>query len=307
MKIEFLGTGAGLPTKQRNVSSLALDLTAEIGSVWLFDCGEGTQHQILRTTIKPRRIDKIFITHLHGDHINGLVGLLSSRSFQNGESLVQIYGPSGIKTYVNCHLSLTGTKLAYPIQFIEVEDQSYYETKHFTITVKELEHGLASFGYRISEKAKPGQLQVDKLLAQGIKPGPIYQQIKENEQTQLPDGRLLTRADFLGAAKPGKEICVLGDTRHPHKFAGFVSDCDLLIHEATFSHLDVAHAHQFYHSTATEVALLAKQANVKQLILTHISARYQGDQINKLADEAQAIFANTLIAEDLLQVDLTNH
>ena len=123
MELEFLGTGAGSPSKSRNVSAVALKLLDEIKKIWLFDVGEGTQHQILNTTIRPRKIDKIFITHMHGDHIFGLPGLLSSRSFQGGEETLEIYGPKGIEEYVRTSLNLSKSRLSYPLKFIEVQDK----------------------------------------------------------------------------------------------------------------------------------------------------------------------------------------
>jgi len=147
MDLYFLGTGAGVPSKQRNVSSIALQLLQERGSTWLFDCGESTQHQILHTNIRPRRLEKIFITHLHGDHIFGLPGLLGSRSFQGGDTPLTVYGPKGIQAYLETSLSVSGTKLAYDLQIIEVEEGTIYEDNHLTVSCFALEHGMPSFGY----------------------------------------------------------------------------------------------------------------------------------------------------------------
>ena len=149
--IFFLGTGAGMPAKLRNVTSIALKLLEERGAVWLFDAGEATQHQILHTPIKPRRIEKIFITHLHGDHIYGLPGLLSSRSFQGGESEVTVYGPKGIKDYIHVSLSISQTYLKYPLVVIEIEEGSIFEDEQFLVESRRLDHGIPSYGYRIVE------------------------------------------------------------------------------------------------------------------------------------------------------------
>lgn len=152
MEITFLGTGAGVPSKERNVSALALSLLQEENHIWLFDCGEATQHQILHTSIKPRKINKIFITHLHGDHIFGLPGFLSSRSFQGGEEELTIYGPKGIKQFVETSIQISQSHLSYPIHYIEIEDGSVIKEHNFTIHVKQLDHGIPSYGYRIEEK-----------------------------------------------------------------------------------------------------------------------------------------------------------
>lgn len=304
MKITFLGTGAGLPSKQRNVSSVALHLLEDQGAIWLFDCGEATQHQILHTTLKPRKIQKIFVTHLHGDHIYGLPGLLSSRSFQEGTSPLTIYGPKGLDQFIETSLSISQTNLQYPIHFIEIFDGFQLVEGDYTIDVVQLDHGIDSFGYRMIEQDQVGELKVDKLIDLGIKPGPIYQQIKQNEATELPDGRIIERKDVVGSDKKGRKLAIFGDTRYPLKFKEFVKDIDLLIHEATFDRTDQDLADQYYHSSNVEVAQLARLANIKQLVLTHISARYQNHDLAEFIDEAKAIFQPTLIAKDLLTIEI---
>lgn len=304
MKITFLGTGAGLPSKKRNVSSIALHFLDNKGAVWLFDCGEATQHQILHTTLKPRKIEKIFITHLHGDHIYGLPGLLSSRSFQEGSNPLTIYGPKGLDQFIETSLNISQTHLQYPIHFVEIFDGFQLVEEDFTIDVIQLDHGIDSFGYRLIEKDQIGELQVDKLKNLGIKPGPIYQQIKQSEITELPDGRKIHRKDVVGTDKIGRKLAIFGDTRHPLKFKAFVNEVDLLIHEATFDGADQDLADQYFHSSNIEVAQLARAANIKQLILTHISARYQDQDLAEFLHEAKVIFKPTLIAKDLLTIEI---
>ena len=299
MELIFLGTGAGLPSKERNVSAVALSLLQELNEVWLFDCGEATQHQILHTTIKPRKINKIFITHLHGDHIFGLPGLLGSRSFQDGEALT-IYGPKGIKNFVETSLEVSATHLTYPLYIEEITEGIIFENNHFTVTAAQLEHGVISYGYRIEEKDKPGELLVDKLKTLGIKPGKIYQEIKNNPETVLPNGDIIQRSDVLGPDKKGQIITIFGDTRNTLKHEAFIQNSDVLVHEATFDKHKHELAHQYHHSTTEEAAQLARNGRVKQLILTHISARYQeDDDVDLLLREARDIFPNTIIAEDL--------
>lgn len=305
MKLTFLGTGAGVPSKTRNVSATVLDLLQQANSMWLFDCGEGTQHQILYTTIKPRKINKIFITHLHGDHIFGLPGFLSSRSFQGGELPLTIYGPPGIKEYVEMSLSLSETHLAYPLYIEEFHEGLIYDDALFSVHCKQLQHGIPSYGFRIKEKDRQGRLLVDKLKEHGIRPGPIYKQLKEKSIVQLDDGQIIKQQDFLGPKIPGKIICILGDTRSPHLHASFVKNAHTLVHEGTFSHELKVTAHQYYHSTTTQAATLAKKANVKQLLLNHISSRYQRQEITGLLQEAREIFPATRIVEDFDQITLT--
>lgn len=305
MEITFLGTGAGMPSKERNVSALVLNLLHEINELWLFDCGEATQHQILNTTLKPRKITKIFITHLHGDHIFGLPGLLSSRSFLDGDERVTIYGPKGIKQFVETSLHISKTHLTYPLEFVELEEEGIvFENERFIIHNKILDHNILSFGYRVTEKDQLGELLVDKLIALGVKPGPIYKTIKENEQTTLEDGTVINRKDVLGPPKKGKVISIFGDTRYKQAYASFIQGSDLLVHEATFDRTKRDLARQYYHTTAYDAAKLAKEAKVKQLILTHISSRYQYDGVKQLLKEAQSIFKSTKIANDLYTFSL---
>lgn len=302
MELIFLGTGAGLPSKERNVSAIALSLLQDLNSVWLFDCGEATQHQILHTTIKPRKINKIFITHLHGDHIFGLPGLLSSRSFQGGHEPCTVYGPEGIKKYIETSLEVSCTHLTYPLHIIEFTEGKIFEDDKFNVYCKKLDHGIPSYGFQIIEKDKPGELLVDKLIEAGITPGPIYRQIKENDSITLDNGQIIQQADFIGANKQGRKITILGDTRHTEQNKSFVEHSDILIHEATFGHDKKGLASDYFHSTTTEAATLAKESHVKKLILTHISSRYQKSDYPKLLQEAQAIFPETALAKDFYKL-----
>ncbi|WP_066193081.1 MULTISPECIES: ribonuclease Z [Gracilibacillus] len=298
MKINFLGTGAGMPSKQRNVTSIILDTLQEQNSLWMFDCGEATQHQLLHTSLKSRKVSHIFITHLHGDHIFGLPGFLSSRSFQGGKEAVTIYGPKGLKAFIETSLQVSQSRLAYPILIKEVTEGKIYENDQFQVFAKRLDHGIDSYGYRIEQKNSPGQLQADKLKQRGVAPGPIYQQFKTQDYVTLPDGETVATADFIGKAKKGKHVAILGDTRTMKETVDFVAHADLLVHEATFSKDQERIAYDYYHTTTTQAASLAQQAVVKQLILTHISSRFQLDQTEQLLAEAQCLFPQTAIASD---------
>lgn len=305
MDLYFLGTGAGLPSKQRNVSSIALQMLQERGATWLFDCGESTQHQILHTNIRPRRIEKIFITHLHGDHIFGLPGLIGSRSFQGGTTPLYLYGPKGLKSYIQTTLQVSGTHITYDLVVIEIEDEGIvYEDQHIQVLCTRLEHGLECFGYRVQEKDKPGELQAEKLKEAGIQPGPIYQKIKENEVVTLENGKKIRREDFVGPTKKGQSVSILGDTRYLPHLSSFIKESDILVHEATFSKEEPDIAYQYFHSTTEQAAKLAQSGHVKNLVLTHISSRYQKKDIEMLLEEAQAIFPNTKIANDFDQFSI---
>jgi ribonuclease Z len=302
MELFFLGTGAGVPAKLRNVTSIALKLLEERGSVWLFDCGEATQHQILHTSIKPRRIEKIFITHLHGDHIYGLPGLLSSRSFQGGESMVTLYGPAGLREYIEVSLKISKSFLKYPIEIIEIKEGTIFEDDQFIVEAKLIEHGIPSYGYRVIEKDRPGTLLADKLAAAGIVPGPVYKKIKNGEEVVLEDGRVIHPHEFVGPPQKGRIVTILGDTRVCDNSLLLAKDADLLVHEATFSGEEEVLAYEYFHSTTLQAADIALKAGVSKLCLTHISSRYDRNDWKQLEAEAQQVFPNTVISEDFLEI-----
>jgi len=304
MDVFFLGTGAGVPAKLRNVTSIALKLLEERGAIWLFDCGEATQHQILHTSIKPRRIEKIFITHLHGDHIYGLPGLLSSRSFQGGESLVTVYGPAGIREFIEVSLKISKSYLKYPIEIIEIEDGVIFEDDQFIVEAKLLEHGIPSYGYRVVERDRPGTLLADKLAAAGVKPGPDYKKIKNGEEVVLENGKVINPYEFVGPPQKGRIVTVLGDTRVCQNAVLLAKDADLLIHEATFSEDEEVLAHEYFHSTTLQAADTAVKARAKKLCLTHISSRYDRNDWKLLEEEAGKVFSNTVISEDFMEISI---
>ncbi|HWJ79633.1 MAG TPA: ribonuclease Z [Niallia sp.] len=304
MNIQFLGTGAGVPAKARNVTAIALKMLQERGSIWMFDCGEATQHQILHTNIKPRKVEKVFITHLHGDHIYGLPGFLASRSFQGGESEVTVYGPKGIGEYIRISLSISQTYLKYKLKVVEVEEGIIFEDEDIFVEARELEHGVTSYGYRIVQKDRPGKLDTKKLQSYGIVPGPIYKDIKEGKNIILEDGTVIPSSDFLGPDIKGKIITILGDTRTCENARILAEDATILIHEATFSETEEDIAREYFHSTTAQAATIAKNANVERLILTHISARYDSNQTPQLLTEARNIWPQTYIAEDLMEFDV---
>ena len=305
MQLEFLGTGAGSPGKFRNVTSVALKLLDESNEIWLFDCGEATQHQILKTNIRPRKIDKIFITHLHGDHIFGLPGFLSSRSNQGGNSDVTIYGPKGIKDFVMTSLRVSETKLSYHINFVDVKDNGIlFENNQYIVSAYELDHRIKSYGYRIQEKDHDGELLVEKLQSLGIPSGPVYGQLKKGELVTLDDGRQINGQDFIGPAQPGRIVTILGDTRQTENIKILAKNADALVHESTFGKQEGKLARNYYHSTNLQAAKIAKESQVKKLLLTHISARYTGKLEKQLEKDARDIFPNTKVVRDFDEIDI---
>lgn len=306
MEIQFLGTGAGAPSKSRNVSSIALKLLDEINEVWLFDVGEATQHQILKTNLRPRKITKIFITHLHGDHIFGLPGFLSSRSFQNGIEPIDLYGPVGLKDYVMLSLKTSGTHLGYHINFYELKDDkgTLFDDQHFCVQYALLDHRIASYGYRVVEADKPGELLVDKLIEEKIPSGPIYGKLKNGQDVKMPDGTILHGKDYVGQDIPGRIVTVFGDTRMSKNHQFLAKNADVVIHESTFANQEKDIARQYYHSASTQVAQMAKDANAKQLILTHISARYLGKTAQILQKQAGKVFPHVKVASDFFTFNI---
>ncbi len=303
MELLFLGTGSGVPSKQRNVASVALKLLDERNSVWLFDCGEGTQHQILQTTLKPRKIEKIFITHMHGDHIYGLPGLLSSRGFQGGTEPITVYGPKGIRGYIQSSLRFSGTRLSYPIRFVEFDQPGIiFEDHQFTVSVEKLQHGIPSFGFRIVEADHEGTLDAKKLHEMNIPSGPLYGRLKNKEIVTLEDGRVLDGKDFVGPNQKGRVLAILGDTvKHPNSVK-LAENADVVVHEGTFSHEELDLAKQYNHSTVTQAAEVAREAKAKKLLLTHFSSRYLYKDLLQLEKEAQRIFPNSKVMKDLQEV-----
>ncbi|MBM7544517.1 ribonuclease Z [Weissella beninensis] len=307
MQLEFLGTGAGQPAKFRNVTSIALRLLDERNAVWLFDVGEGTQHQILKSTIRPRKVEKIFITHMHGDHIFGLPGFLSSRSFQGSDANepLTIYGPKGIKEFIEVALKVTGSKLTYPLNFVEITQEGIiFEDATFIIETRKLEHNIPSWGYRIVEKDHPGELLVEKLKAMNIPSGPLYGQIKKGATITLPNGQIINGQDFVGKQQKGRIVTILGDTRkHPNALY-LAKNADVLVHESTYGKGEGKLARNHYHSTSIQAADIAKKAQVKKLLLTHISARYAGKLALELEKQAQEIFRDVRVVRDFDVIDI---
>ena len=306
MKIQFLGTGAGVPGRIRNVSALALKLLDELNEVWLFDCGEATQHQILKTTIKPRKITRIFITHMHGDHIYGLPGFLSSRSFQGGDGPLTLYGPPGIRQFIQTTLKLSRTKLLYNLKIIELEPNGGTLTldKGWKVDYLPLEHGVLSFGYRVTEPDSTGELLIDLLAPYQIPNGPILGRIKRGEQVTLEDGSILNGQDFVAPDHKGKIITILGDTRQCSNISVLAKGADVLVHESTHESKESQMAHDYFHSTNVQAANVALNNNVKQLFLNHISARYMGQDLRDLEATARKHFKATKIVFDLEEYDL---
>lgn len=295
-----------MPSKQRNTSSLILNLSAEQAGYWMFDCGEATQHQLLRTSIKPRKINKIFITHLHGDHIFGLPGFLGSRSFLGGDEELVIYGPVGIKEWILTSLRVTKTHLTYPLKIEEIEEGIIFEDDQFKVYTQELRHVIQCFGFRIEQKPLPGKLLIEKAVESGVPKGPMLKRLKDGEDIELEDGRIIYSKDVTGEPQNGFTVAVLGDTKYCSSAVELANEADILIHEATFDNETGDLAKDYGHSTIGDAARTAVEANVKVLIANHISARFMPADIANLQEQGSAIFPNIHIAEDFSHFEWVN-
>lgn len=300
MNLTFLGTSAGCPTAERNVSSIILDLIQERGRLWLFDCGEATQMQMQKAKFSLAKLEMIFLTHLHGDHLFGLPGVLTTRSLMQKQSALTLVAPKGIKQFIETVTSVSYSWLTYPLNIIELEqDSTIFEDNQFRIEAKLLAHRVPCFGYRIIEKDRPASLMIDKLKQDNINIGPLYAELKQGKTITLEDGRVINGLDYLGKVKPGRKLAILGDTIPCQASIELAKDTDIMVHEATQEHTLQAKANDRGHSTTVQAATIAKQANAKRLIITHISPRYSLQDNDKLVNEAKSIFANTEIASDL--------
>lgn len=284
--------------------ALRLPQRAEI---WLFDCGEGTQHQFLKSDFKSSQIRRIFVTHMHGDHIFGLPGLLASCGMAGNAQQIDIYGPPDLGKYLEACRRYSRTQSSYPIEVHITEPGTVYEDADYRVVCQRLKHRIPAHGYRVIEKDRTGHFDVKKAAALGIPPGPIYGKLKRGEVVTLADGRKINGAQLCGPTIVGRKLAYCTDTVFCESAIALAEQADVLIHEATFAHQDADLAYQRMHSTSTMAAQVALAAQAKQLIMTHFSPRYAPGnalQLSNLLDEARAIFPNTIMAKDFLTCEI---
>ena len=314
MQVTFLGTSSGVPTLNRNVSAMVLK-PPQRSELWLFDCGEGTQHQFIKSNLKLSQIKKIFITHMHGDHIYGLPGLLASIGLAGSSSGIELFGPAPLKNFVDSCLYNSSSRLAYSLKFHRVESSAnnqeiLFEDSDLEVKTAPLKHRIPSFAYRVNQKTRPGRFNLKKAKSYGISPGPVYAALQRGEEVRLEDGRICSGREFCGPPRPGVSMVYCTDTVYTDSAIEISRKANLLIHESTYSQKETEMAYERGHSTATMAAQIAAKANVDQLILTHLSPRYTpGNQTcpDDLLNEAKAIFPNTLLAKDFLQIDVNKN
>ncbi|MFM7269246.1 MAG: ribonuclease Z, partial [Cyanobium sp.] len=278
MQVTFLGTSSGVPTRSRNVSAVAVRLPQR-AELWLFDCGEGTQHQFLRSELRVSQLRRIFVTHMHGDHVLGLPGLLASLGLAGSCPGLDLYGPDPLRDFLEGVLRTTSTRIGYPLRTHRVREAAQsgallLDDGEITVRVAPLTHRMPAYAYRIERKARPGHFDVARARALGIPPGPLYGQLKAGRTITLDDGRIIRGEALCGPSRPGCSLVYCTDTVFSEAAVALARGADLLIHESTFAHGEAAMAIARQHSTSTMAAQTALEAGVKRLVLTHLSPRY---------------------------------
>ena len=303
MKVIPLGTSSGKPTLKRNVSALAVVREAE----WLlFDCGEGAQMQIARAGLSQSRLAAMFITHLHGDHFNGVAGLLSTMGLDRRTRPLMLTGPKGLREYLETLERLKVILINYPLELNELDAfdglVNAFETSDYTVTTRQLDHRLFALGYRVDEHSKPGRFNVQRALELGVPEGPLWGRLQTGEDVVNSSGKTVHPSDVLGEPRPGKSVAYCLDTRPCSAAIDLARNVDLLIHEATYTEEFAAEAQQYGHSTAGQAARTARDAGARRLLITHFSSRYPDPA--PLLREAREIFPDTILAEDLLELEV---
>ncbi len=298
-RVIFLGTAGSLPTKDRNTSATMVNREGEL---MLFDCGEGTQQQMMRAKTGMKALSSIFISHFHADHILGIPGLIQTMSFHGRTEPLKIYGPHRVHDFVRILSALGYYKLRFEIEGIDLEAGDIIKRDGYSIHVIGTEHSVPSLGYALVEDKRTGKFNREKAMELGVPPGPLFSRLHNGEAVEV-DGKTILPEDVVGDARPGRKIVYSGDTRPCDGILEASRDADLLIHDATLSKDQQEWAIESMHTTAEEAALLAKEAGVKQLILTHISSRYS-DDVTPLLEEAKAVFGNVTVADDMMEIEV---
>jgi ribonuclease Z len=297
MEIIFLGTSSALPTKHRNHSAIALKA---FGEIILLDCGEGTQRQMTQAKLSPMKVNKILLTHFHGDHFLGLPGLVQSMAFRGRKSALHVFGPVGTSCIIDYIKNLGYFTLSFPIHTYELDSGLFIENEDYKVSCCPTKHTVPNLAYSIEEKRSPKFLQ-EKAMALGVKPGPDFGKLQAGVSINLGDKKVLPE-QVLGEERKGRRIVYSGDTRPCSDMINFSQGVDILIHESTFDNSHQDKAVENGHSTASEAAKIAKTAQVRKLILTHISTRYRDTDL--LLEEALKIFENSQMAQDLMRIEV---
>src|SRR5215475_5655733 len=265
MKLVLLGTSSAVPTLTRGLSCTAL---IREGDVFLFDCGEGTQLQLMKSGVKRSRIHSIFIGHLHGDHLYGIAGLLSTMHLDGREESLRVFGPEGLRTFLNAAFRTADLQFKFPL-IVQEFPRGYrgrvLDEKEFYVDAIPLDHSIFCLGWRLQEKTKPGTFNLEEAEALGIPRGPLYGKLQHGESIALPDGRVVTPEMVLGPPRPGKSVVYCLDTQFSERSIELAENCTALIHESTFGADGIELAQDRKHSTMDDAARVAKEAGAQQL------------------------------------------
>ncbi len=298
--VTFLGTAGAIPTNKRSLPAVLMQRGNE---QFMFDCGEAAQRQMIKAKVGFHKKLKIFISHLHGDHVLGLPGLLQTMALMDRQNGVQIYAPTGIGRYLDCLSETLQYQLTFPVEVHELKSAGLVcEEEEYAVYATASNHVVESFAYAFVEKPRPGRFHPEKAKALGIPVGQAWGKLQHGETLTLHDGRVVKPEDVSGSPRKGRKIVYTGDTKPFSEFAAFAAEADLVIHEATFDDALAEKAELDGHSTPSQAAAEAKSAGAKSLVLTHISARYSDTKV--LLEQAKKVFANTLVAEDFLELEL---
>ncbi len=298
--ITFLGTGSGVPSLERNLACVAVQRQGEL---FLFDCGEAAQIQYRKAGLGFAPLAGICISHMHGDHVTGLMGLLMSLQMAGRTEPLALYGPPGLGEYLRCNRRALGTGFGYRIDLTEDTGPTVFrETDDYRITAAPLDHRGLCLGFRFEEHSRPGRFDLAEARRLGVPEGPLFGKLQRGETVQLPNGESVPPEQVLGKARPGAVIAYCTDTRPCPGAVALARDADLLIHEGTFDAEMPDEAHKKGHSTVADAARIARDAGARAMILTHLSPRYL--DVSPLLAQARAIFPATRIARDLLRVEV---
>ena len=300
LSIIFLGTSGSTPTPQRSLPAIAI---RRRGEIILFDCGEGVQRQMIMAKLSFHRKMKIFITHMHGDHVLGLPGLIQTMSLFDRQRKLEVYGPKGLKEFIDVIQRTVQYTLTFPLEIHEIEKPgTIYDEAEYTVVAEEADHVIPSFAFALVEKPRPGRFYPEKARRLGVPEGPLWSKLQKGHAVTLPNGRRVKPSEVVGPPRPGRKIVYSGDTRPCANVARLAENADLLIHDATLDDELADKAYEDGHSTPSQAAEIAKKANVERLVLTHISARYKSAE--KLLEQAKKIFSNVLVAEDFMKIEV---
>ncbi len=300
MKLLFLGTTASIPTKDRNASALAL---AYRGEVLLFDCGEGTQRQLMLSNLSFMKVKKIFISHFHGDHFLGISGLLQSFSLNKRKPRVEIYGPVETVKFMKRLMEVGYFGLTFPIEVKEMAPGEKLDFGNYTVTAIKANHPIPTLAYLFKEKSRPGRFNKEKALALGVPEGKSFGMLQRGRGVTLEDKSEITPDMVMGPERQGRSMFYTGDTAPCEDITVAAKGVSVLVHEATFMAKHQEKGNEFGHSSAGQAATLAKEAGAKKLFLTHISPRYKEEE-EDLLEEALDIFPQTELAEDFLEYEV---